>query len=133
MGVKILNRERYGALCAEFVPKVIESEKELDSMTKKLEALTFKPDPLPEEEILARLLTKLVEAYEDERHPIPDAAPQDTLLFLMEQHEMKQADLLDVFGSRSVASDVVNGKRSISKAQAKKLAEKFHTSATIFI
>lgn len=114
-------------------PKVIENGKELDLMTKKLEALTFKTNPLPEEEILARLLTKLIEAYEDEHYPIPDASPRDTLLFLMEQHGMKQADLLDVFGSRSVASDVVNGKRAISKAQAKKLAEKFDTSAAVFI
>jgi len=44
----------------------------------------------------------------------------------MEEHGLRQRDLLDVFGSRGIASEVVSGKRAISKAQAKKLAEVFH-------
>jgi HTH-type transcriptional regulator/antitoxin HigA len=38
-----------------------------------------------------------------------------------------------LFGSKGVASEVLNGKRSISKAQAKKLAAFFHVSADLFI
>jgi HTH-type transcriptional regulator/antitoxin HigA len=41
--------------------------------------------------------------------------------------------LLDVFGSRGIASEVVNGKRAISKAQAKKLAALFHVPADLFL
>ncbi|MGA3078375.1 MAG: hypothetical protein ABSG56_32440 [Bryobacteraceae bacterium] len=51
----------------------------------------------------------------------------------MEEHGRRQRDLLDVFGSRGIASEVVSGKRAISKAQAKKLAELFHVPADLFL
>jgi HTH-type transcriptional regulator/antitoxin HigA len=50
----------------------------------------------------------------------------------MEEHGLRQRDLLDVFGSRGIASEVVNGKRASSKAQAKKLAELCHVPADLF-
>jgi HTH-type transcriptional regulator/antitoxin HigA len=46
----------------------------------------------------------------------------------MEQHDLKQADPLSIFGSRSVASAVLGGKRELSKAHIRKLAEFFHVS-----
>ena len=47
-------------------------------------------------------------------------------LHLMEHKGLRQSDLLPVFGSRSVAADVLNGRREISKAHARKLADFFH-------
>jgi HTH-type transcriptional regulator / antitoxin HigA len=52
---------------------------------------------------------------------IPDAPPHRILLFLMEQNDLRQSDLLPIFGSRGYVSDVVNGKRAISKTHAKAL------------
>ena len=46
---------------------------------------------------------------------------------------MAQKDLLPLFGSKGTASEVLNRRRSISKAQAKKLAQFFHVSADLFI
>jgi len=51
----------------------------------------------------------------------------------MEQNNLRQKDLVPVFGSRSTVSAVVNGKRGITKVQARKLAERFHASADLFI
>jgi hypothetical protein len=45
----------------------------------------------------------------------------------------RHCNLLDVFGSRGIASEVVSGKRAISKAQAKKLAALFHVPADLFL
>ena len=56
-----------------------------------------------------------------------------TLWFLMEQNDLKQADLYDVFGSQAIVSKVLSGKRAISKAQAKRLADRFHLSTDVFI
>ena len=53
--------------------------------------------------------------------------------YLMEQRGLKQADLVPVLGSRAQVSDLVNGKRGISKAQAKKLAEDCGVSAEILL
>jgi HTH-type transcriptional regulator/antitoxin HigA len=52
---------------------------------------------------------------------------------LLEQRELKQKDLIPVLGASSAVSDILSGKRSISKSQAKKLAEFFRVSAEYFI
>ena len=55
------------------------------------------------------------------------------LRVLMESRGLRQRDLIPVFGSSSVASDVLNGKRSLSKTHVRKLAEFFHVPAGLFI
>ena len=59
--------------------------------------------------------------------------PRDVLLHFMEVRELKQADLVGVIGSKGVVSEVVNGKRAISKAQAKTLGEFFNVNPSLFI
>jgi HTH-type transcriptional regulator/antitoxin HigA len=132
MGVKALDAEKYGALCAEVIPKIIETNDEFDRMVAKLEELTFKKNATREENALAGVLEKLIQDYDD-KFEIPDVPPHEMVQFLMEQRNLKQADLVPVIGSRAQVSDLVNGKRGISKAQAKKLAEFFHVSAELFI
>lgn len=51
----------------------------------------------------------------------------------MAEHGLRQRDLLVVFGSSGIASEVVSGKRAISKSQAKKLATLFHVAADLFL
>lgn len=128
---------KYGMLLMQTLPSVISSEEELDKMAKETDRLITKGikqgSLSPEEENLLELLSVLIEKYEDEHYPIPDATPNEVLRFLMEQKDMKQSDLLHIFGSSGITSEVVNGKRSISKAQAKKLAEFFKVSVELFI
>jgi HTH-type transcriptional regulator / antitoxin HigA len=86
-----------------------------------------------EEQRLLALLSRLIEDYEDRTFPAPSSPPQQTLRFLMEQNDLRQADLIKVFGSRGRVSEVVNGKRTISKAQAKALGDFFKVSPDLFI
>jgi HTH-type transcriptional regulator / antitoxin HigA len=51
----------------------------------------------------------------------------------MEARKLTQKDLWKVFGSKGITSEVFHGKRSISKAQARKLAEFFHVNVELFI
>ena len=55
------------------------------------------------------------------------------IAFLMEQRALRQGDLLPVFGSRCVVSDVLNGRREPRKAHIRKLAEFFHISAEVLL
>ena len=57
----------------------------------------------------------------------------DALKKLMENRDLRQRDLLPVFGSGSVTSDVLTGKREISKQHARKLSEFFSVPAGLFI
>jgi HTH-type transcriptional regulator/antitoxin HigA len=78
-------------------------------------------------------LTVLIDEYEERRYPIKKATPQNVLQHLMESRNLTQKDLWKVFGSKGITSEVFHGKRSISKAQARKLAEFFSVGVELFI
>ena len=131
---KRINKRKYGALLATALPAVIKTEEENERMLAVAEQLIDKGQSrTPEEDQLFELVTKLIEDFEDEHYPIPDAPPHRVLQFLMEQNDLRQSDLLPIFGSRGYVSDVVNGKRAISKSHAKALGKMFHVSPDVFI
>lgn len=128
-----LNEKTYAQLLGRTLPHVIHSDKECERLTKELLRLDERDKLSPEEKELAELLTILIDEYEDRRYPIRKASPQQTLQHLMEARKLTQKDLWRVFGSKGITSEVFHGKRSISKAQAKKLAEFFHVNVELFI
>ena len=129
-----INRRRYGALLADALPRVIETPAELERLTSEIEPLLDKGTRrTPEEEELCRLALKLIDDYQREHRLIPTLKPHELLQALLDESGKRQADLLSVFGSRSRISDAVNGRRAISKAQAKRLGELFHLSPAAFI
>lgn len=73
-----------------------------------------------------------VAAYEEEHCRIPQAEPKEVLRFLMDQHDLKQEDLGDC-APQSRISDILSGRRGISKEIAKKLARRFNVSAALFL
>ncbi|MBR8826779.1 MAG: helix-turn-helix domain-containing protein [Gomphosphaeria aponina SAG 52.96 = DSM 107014] len=64
---------------------------------------------------------------------LPTASAQSVLLLLMEEKGMKQGDLVEIFGSQEVVSEVIKGKRSISENEAKALGEFFNVSPGLFM
>ena len=126
--------KRYGRLLARKLPAVIRTEDENERLIAQLEQLDNRHDELtPEEREYAELLTVLIEAFEDANYALEGSTPDSRLRSLMEEHGLRQRDLLDVSGSRGIASEVVSGNRAISKAQAKKLAKLFHVPADLFL
>lgn len=112
----------------------VETEEENERLLAEAERLIDKGGRrTPEEDRLLRLLSIAIQAFEEQRYPTPDPTPHQMVCFLMEQRNLRQRDLLPVFGSRSVASDVVNGKRGISKSQAKGLGAFFRVSPELFL
>ncbi|QQS40218.1 MAG: helix-turn-helix domain-containing protein [Acidobacteriota bacterium] len=124
----------YKELLIEAIPGVIKSEDEYERMMGIVNNLIDKEELSPDESRLLELLALLVETYESEAFPMKtQTTPRSRLKFLMEANDLKQADLVDVFGSSGRVSQVVNGKREISKEQAKRLAERFNVSVAMFI
>src|SRR5438105_34567 len=114
-----IDPRKYGRLLARTLPAVIETEDDNERMLAEIHKLMLKGDDLsPEEEALLELMSKLVETFEKEHYPIEPAPPHEILLTLMEGRGLRQRDLLGIFGSSGIASEVINGKRSISKAHA---------------
>jgi len=130
-----VDKKKYGKLLAEVLPRRIETEEENEHYLKIVEQMMKRGagNLSPEEDKLFDLLVTLIEEFEEEAYPMGNSTPRDMLLHLMDVQDLKQADLLDVFGSKGIASEVINGKRAISKTHAKKLAEKFKVSVELFI
>lgn len=82
---------------------------------------------------LLDVVGQFVEEYEATRHAVAEAAPHETLRFLMEQHGLKQSDLALEVGGQSVVSGILNGRRGINARQARALAERFGVSAAVFL
>ncbi|PSB41238.1 helix-turn-helix domain-containing protein [Chamaesiphon polymorphus] len=129
----ILDRDNYPQLLAELVPQAIDSETEYDRALAIAERLTFKQDKTAAELKLLKLIVVLIEDYETEHYPMDNVTPHELLQHLMASNNTRQADLVGLIGSRGVVSEVVNGKRAISKAQAKALGEFFNVSPGLFI
>lgn len=77
-------------------------------------------------------LADQVKTYEDENFQIPQAQPSEVLRFLMTQHDLKQDDLGDCAPQNRI-SDMLSGKRAISKEIAKRLAQRFNVRADVFL
>jgi HTH-type transcriptional regulator/antitoxin HigA len=128
-----LDEKTYGQLLRRTLPHVIRTAEEYERLTSELLDLDELDNASPEEKELAELLTVLIDEYEVRRFPIRQASPRQTLHHLMEARNLSQKDLWKIFGSKGIASEVFHGKRSISKAHAKKLAAFFHVTADLFI
>ncbi|MBV9388213.1 MAG: hypothetical protein JOZ78_17470 [Chroococcidiopsidaceae cyanobacterium CP_BM_ER_R8_30] len=123
----------YGSLLVEFQPKVISTEEENERALQVVEKLMAIKNRTLEQNTLLELLVTLIEKFEDEHYQLNASTPHSILQHLMEARGLKQADLVGILGSRGVVSEVVNGKRDISKAQAKALGEFFHIPPTLFL
>jgi len=127
------NSKKYSALLSETLPGVIDSLDEYHRIEEIFNNL-FKENRSPEEDKLFNLLANLLEDYERRTlPPLEKSSPLETLKFLMEENNLRQSDLADVFSTQSVVSDVLNGKREITKNQAKALAQKFSLRLEAFI
>ena len=123
----------YSDLLSQYTPQVIETEEEYDRALAIAEKLTFAPNRTLEEKALHKLIITLIEAYETENYPMEESDPHEILNHLMESSGTRQTDLVGIVGSSGVVSEIVNGKRTISKTQAKALGQYFKVSSSLFI
>ena len=107
------------------------AEEELD---KLIELCDYLIDHLAENKDLEGLLDyvgNLIEDYEKSKLSEPEGDPISTLKFLMNEHGLKQKDLVEI-GSPGVVSEVIRGKRELNKRQIAALAKRFNCSPLCF-
>jgi len=124
----------YATLLVETLPAVPQNERENERLLEIVEQLAFKKKHSIAEKKLVELLVVLIEQFEEEHYPIKDATPLEVLIGLMESHALKQKDLVTegIFETPSVASEVLNGKRDLTKEHIKRLSKRFHVSPEVF-
>jgi HTH-type transcriptional regulator / antitoxin HigA len=131
--IPIESQREYARLLSKSLPSVIHSEKHHDAMLHQLqELLEREADLTKAERELVGLLTLLIEDFEDRNYQLPRANPIEVLRFLMDQHGLKQKDLIDAFGTPSIVSEVLSGKRELNKDQIQRLSQRFGVSPEVF-
>ena len=129
---EIENKSEYTRLLADVLPHVIHTEEENERCTAALEKLLAKRDRTAEESRILELLTLLIEDFEDKNYSLPRANPRDIVRHLMEANDLRQVDLVDVFGTESIISEVLHGKRDLAKSHIEKLSVRFNVSPEVF-
>src|ERR1019366_5620031 len=134
MSATLLDERQYRKLLDVTLPVAIRTEEEYHRLLAAAAALMEKPeDEISEEEgRFLELLSILIEEYEDRAHPLPKAKPHQMLAYLLTEKNMKPSDLWTVL-PKSRVSEILNGKRSISKTQAKQLAELLRVPVDLFV
>ena len=129
---EIVDAQEYAGLLSKTLPHVIHTEEENERCTAELEILLGKSDCTTEENRLLELLTFLIEDFEERNYALPASSPLDLVHHLMDVNGLRQADMIEIFGTKSIVSEVLNGKRSFSKSHIEKLSRRFHVSPELF-
>jgi HTH-type transcriptional regulator / antitoxin HigA len=97
------------------------------------EQLTFNKNKTPEERAIYQLLVILIETYESQQYPMSISPPHEIIQHIMESSGTRQSDLVGKIGSSEMVSEIVDGKRSITNAQANILSDMWKVSPSFFI
>ena len=126
-------RSEYASLLSTALPAVIRSEAENERYIAMLEQLDDKGGRLSAaERRMAELLTLLIEDFEEKNYALKAAGPVDVLKELILANDLKQKDLVDIFGTPSIVSEILHGKRKLTTEHIRKLSKRFHVSPEVF-
>lgn len=78
-------------------------------------------------------LCLLIEEYEQRHYPIPRAKPVDVLKSVMAANNYTRADLIEIIGSKSRVSDLLNGRREMNIEQIRKVSRAWRIPAGALI
>lgn len=110
----------------------VENEADYQLAMGIIHELLARPRLTEREEGYLAALSLLVVIYEREHHELEDLAGVEMLKALMTLHGLKQKDLIPAMGTKSVVSEVLAGKRELSKQAIANLAQLFHVSPAVF-
>ena len=123
----------YQSLLVDYTPRPVRTVTAYKKVLRHLEKL-MTPNPDRARSDLIELLSTMVEQYEQQSHATPHVAPADMLRHLIEERGITNAQLARDTGiPRSTITDVLAGRRQISKANAVRFGGYFGTPADLFL
>jgi HTH-type transcriptional regulator/antitoxin HigA len=124
----------YADLLVRYAPRVIRDEREHRRALTKIDELMAIARPSKAQQGILDLLVETVERYEEQTLPTPELSPSELLAHLIDVREVTQAEHARATSiCRSSVSDMLAGRRQISKTNAVKLADYFGVDAALFI
>ena len=124
--------QQYLNLIIDFPPRPIVSEKDFYATQFVINKLLDQPELTPEEEEYLDVLGLLIDDYEEQQDLIPDIYGVELLKVLISENNLKQKDLVVIFKTESIVSEILKGKRQLNKDHIEKLANYFHVSPAVF-
>jgi HTH-type transcriptional regulator/antitoxin HigA len=128
-------RDHYLELVKRLPLRPIRTVAEYEAAAKLLDSLVLRTDLNNGEKDYVDALSVFIEDY-DRRHKICDTSGRtalDMLRHLMDVNDLDVTGLGTVLGSKGVASEILHGKRSLSKSHIFKLAERFSVDPGLFL
>jgi len=114
--------------------KLIRTEEDYDVAIKELERLIdLRPVPGTCEANQLEVLSILIGKYEKQNFSFDVPDPISAIKFVMEQRNLKRNDLIPYLGSRTRVSEVLSGKRELSKAMMRKLNKGLGIPVEVFL
>jgi HTH-type transcriptional regulator/antitoxin HigA len=125
---------RYLELVHAFPLRPLKSDAELDQAIAMIDRLVTRARLSAGERDYLEVLSDLVHKYEAAAHPIPPAPPSEVLRYLMVARGINQVELAAATGiAVSTISEVLSGKRGLSRKNIPKLARFFAVTPTVFV
>jgi len=124
--------DSYIELLKVFPPRPIKSEEEFLATQIVINTLIDRGELTPDEEDYLDLLGTLVHEYEEQHIHIPDLYGVELLKALIAESNLRQKDLVPIFKTESIVSEVLNGQRKLTATHIQKLAAFFHLSPAAF-
>ena len=119
----------YEQLLVTYHPRPIRSEADSQAAQEVVDTLLAQFERSIEEEAVLDLVTTLIEEWERDAVRIPSVDAVDVIRFLLENAGKRQKDLVPIFGTESIVSEVLSGHRDL---QRKQMAGFFHVSPAVF-
>jgi HTH-type transcriptional regulator/antitoxin HigA len=123
----------YRELVSEYLPRPVRNEADYRRTLRQVEKL-MTPHPSPARSMLIEVLATLVEQYESHERAAPEVAPSEMLAHCIEARETTAAQVAKDAGiPQATLSNVLAGRRGISKTNAVRLARYFNVPASLFL
>ena len=122
----------YTNLLISFPPRPIKSEEDFEKTQEIVDKLLDKGELTEEEQDYLFVLGMLIHEYEEKQDLVPDIYGVELLKVLIEETNLKQKDLVPIFKTESIVSDILKGKRNLTVEHIQKLGEFFKVSPSVF-
>jgi HTH-type transcriptional regulator/antitoxin HigA len=122
----------YRRMIDAFPPRPIREESQLQATEEQIDDLLARDERTQAQDEYLDLLSDLARDWEAEHVAIPAVSGVEVVKFLCEQHGLRQRALVPVFGTPSIVSEVLSGRRALQTKHIEGLARLFHVSPAAF-
>lgn len=123
----------YRELVSEALPEVVHDEALNQKFIQRLAELDAQWDTLSTgERKLHELLVLIIQDFEKRTYKVRAATPIEVIEDLLEANGLKRKELVGIFATESIVSEVLSGNRKLNVDHIKKLSERFNVSPAVF-